>query len=242
MKKIFRVSLTALSILLLTACGKPQNSVSVSDSQSQVENLPGVLGNNLASTTPVVLAPVSPAPELIAQCTRCHGNDGDGINPFFARIGGQQEKYLALELKAFRDCTVIGKECIRAGRDGRDFMYKPTDVSNLSDQDIVNLSHYFATRPQPQPVTGGDANLIAQGKDIYMNGVGDDVQSCVDCHGAKGLGNGNTPALSGQFDRETIKQMANYKNKRRKNTMMVSIALSLSDDQVKALAAYLSSL
>jgi cytochrome c553 len=183
--------------------------------------------------TPVTPAvPQDPSPALIASCSKCHGADGNGANPLFARLGAQTEDYIAAQLLAYKDGT-------RGGKDAKLYMYPA--VSKLTAQEIADLAHYFATRTAPKPLVE-DAALIAQGADIYNNGSGDSIMACMACHGEKGEGMSLNPRLAGQFPREMIKQMANYKNSDRKDDMMISIAQALTDDQNKALAAFLASI
>jgi cytochrome c553 len=67
-------------------------------------------------------------------CASCHGMDGHSQNPLWPNLAGQQEQYLAKQLKAFRDGT--RSDPLMAP------MAKP-----LSDQDIVDLAAYFSSLP-----------------------------------------------------------------------------------------------
>lgn len=183
------------------------------------------------SADPVLVA-AEPNPTLVASCNKCHGVDGSGTNATFARIGAQQEQYLINELKSYRDGT-------RADKDGKMFM-APV-AKKLTDQDIADLAHYYATRPAPAPIAG-DAAAIAAGEQLYKNGAGGAVASCVACHGEKAEGTGTGPRLAGQFPREIIKQMGYYKTGDRKSDIMGPIGAGLTPDQLTALGAYLGSL
>jgi cytochrome c553 len=186
----------------------------------------GLLGLALTACTKAIASP-----ELVVSCNKCHGVDGNGNNPLFARLGAQQEEYLVNQLKAFRDGS-------RADRDAKTFMLAET--KNLTDQDIADLSHYYATLTPPTSIAG-DATLITQGEQIYKNGVGDTVMACVACHGENAEGSALNPRLARQFVGETIKQMMYYKSGDRKNDLMSTIAAGLTDDQIKAISAYLGS-
>jgi cytochrome c oxidase subunit 2 len=81
------------------------------------------------------------------------------------------------------------------------------------------------------------------GKDIY--------QQCIACHGAEGQGNKllNSPRLAGQYESYLIRQLSHFKNKLRgdktedvQGKQMQAIAMSLSEQQIKQVSTYLSSL
>ncbi len=53
-------------------------------------------------------APDLPNGELVAQekgCVACHGLDGKAIAPSYPNLNGQWERYLRLQLRAYRDGT-----------------------------------------------------------------------------------------------------------------------------------------
>ena len=67
-----------------------------------------------------------------AVCAACHGTDGIGKMPIYPNLKGQNEAYLAKQMKAFRDG--IRKDPTMNA------MAKP-----LSDTDIDNLSAYYSS-------------------------------------------------------------------------------------------------
>ncbi len=67
-----------------------------------------------------------------AVCAACHGPKGISVNPLWPSIAGQQEAYLAKQIKAFRDGERM----------------EPTMqpfVANLNDQDAADLAAYYAS-------------------------------------------------------------------------------------------------
>lgn len=66
-------------------------------------------------------------------CAACHGAGGVSINPMWPNLAGQQEQYLAKQIKAFRD------------GDRKDPMMSPMAAA-LSDDDIANLAAYYAAQ------------------------------------------------------------------------------------------------
>ena len=72
-----------------------------------------------------------------AVCAACHGKNGISGNPLWPNLAGQQQQYLAKQIKAFRD------------GDRSDASMQPF-VANLTDQDIEDLAaHYASLSPCP---------------------------------------------------------------------------------------------
>ena len=67
-----------------------------------------------------------------ATCVACHGAAGVSTNPMWPNLAGQQEMYLAKQLKDFRD----GKRS--------DPVMAPM-AKPLSDEDIANLAAYYSS-------------------------------------------------------------------------------------------------
>jgi len=70
--------------------------------------------------------------EKAAACVACHGADGIATQGIYPNLAGQQEEYLALAAKAYRD-----------GARSNDLM--KMFVMNLTDADIENLAAYFSS-------------------------------------------------------------------------------------------------
>jgi len=65
-------------------------------------------------------------------CAACHGQKGISNNPEWPNLAGQKEKYLRLQITAFRDGDRINA------------LMQPM-VSSLTDKDIENLAAYYAS-------------------------------------------------------------------------------------------------
>lgn len=66
--------------------------------------------------------------------------------------------------------------------------------------------------------------------------------SCSGCHGARGEGMGNFPAIAGMPVAEFVKVMNEYKSGARPSPMMASLAGRLTDEDIRILANYYASL
>jgi cytochrome c553 len=70
-----------------------------------------------------------------------------------------------------------------------------------------------------------------------------DAAACSDCHGAKGKGDDDFPAIAGMTaDKFTLAMNEFRDGKRAKNKKMVAAAKKLSPDDIANLAAYYASL
>ena len=66
-----------------------------------------------------------------ALCAACHGQNGISSNPLWPSLAGQQEAYLAKQIKAFRDGERV------------DVSMQPF-VADLTDKDVEDLAAHYA--------------------------------------------------------------------------------------------------
>ncbi|CAJ0795268.1 Cytochrome c-552 [Ralstonia psammae] len=169
---------------------------------------------------------------LAAQlCSSCHGAHGKSEAPMFPRLDAQVPQYLEAQLKGFRNRG-------RGETDAQAFMWGI--ASQLDDTTIASLAEYYARQPAPAG-PAGDPALMARGKEIFEHGLpAEGVPACASCHGAQAQGNGTFPRLAGQHDAYLLRQISVFKNGTRANApVMSAVAHTLTDDQAKAVAAFL---
>lgn len=65
-------------------------------------------------------------------CAACHGPKGVSVNPLWPSLAGQQEAYLAKQIKMFRDGERV------------EVTMQPF-VANLTDQEVEDLAAYYAS-------------------------------------------------------------------------------------------------
>lgn len=165
-----------------------------------------------------------------ATCLACHGPDGNSPMPMFPKIAGQHADYVVKQLQDFKS-------------NARQEPTMAPMAAPLSEQDILDLAAYYAE--QPIVVNTVDAKAVKMGEKIYRGGNKETgLIACSACHGPSGLGNAAAkyPALSGQHADYTKKQLANFKSGSRNNKMMSDIATKMSDEEVTAVADYISGL
>ncbi len=64
--------------------------------------------------------------------------------------------------------------------------------------------------------------------------------NCANCHGPEGRAIGSMPALAGQPKSYLVEQMKAFKEGRRTGTIMHQLAKGYTDEQIEAMASYLS--
>lgn len=162
---------------------------------------------------------LSTVEQKASACFGCHGDKGKSSDPQWPNLAAQQSVYIVNQLNAFK-----------SGERSNPVMQ--SQVSNLTAEDINNYGAYFAV--QQAAKAGGDPALAQQGKSK--------ATVCLGCHGSAGEGNGQFPRLAGQHPEYLAQQLTHFKNGTRKNSTMQAIAGNLSEEDIKALAAYFGSL
>jgi cytochrome c553 len=166
-------------------------------------------------------------------CAACHGADGNSpiaVNP---NLAGQHAEYLYKQLRNFK-----------GGQRNNPIMMGI--AATLSEDDMRNLSAYYAAQPASQ-LAAQNADLVEQGRKLFRGGDKTRaVAACAGCHSPDGAGIPiQYPRLSGQHTEYTAAQLRAFRAGQRandENEMMRTIASRLTDQQISALAEYLSGL
>ena len=171
----------------------------------------------------------------VQYCKTCHGLSGQGFHGAIPipRLAGQQPEYFENQLGAFLERRRENK-----------FMFGV--VHALTPEMIAALSAHFHDL-DAKPLGGAPKDLIAAGKKLYEEGAGADVPACGTCHGADAKGTGPFPRLAGQLHDYVFNKLVNWSKERGQDpakpdtsAIMEPIAHGLSQEQVKAVAAYLN--
>lgn len=171
------------------------------------------------------------ASEMIVQtgqdrtifCNVCHGKDGMAQRPGVPNLASQNPVYLLDQIQRFAD--------------GRRYDSTMTSLaSNFTDDEKVMLALYYSMM-EVQPEEIRDTKQWAQGKKVY------DV-ACAQCHGENGRGDKGYARLASQKPDYVVKMLKEFRNStgRRANPWMTVVATSLSDEEMAAVAAYVSTL
>jgi len=156
-------------------------------------------------------------------CAGCHGIPGyDNSYPAYPvpKLGGQHDAFIVSALKAYKS-----GERRHGSMEG--------NAMGWTDQDMEDIAAYvarFRSINENETVTG-DA---AAGKTK--------AAACASCHGEDGNSdNPQFPRLAAQYEGYLVKSLQDYKKGVRKNAMMSGFAASLTDVDMRDLAAYYAS-
>jgi cytochrome c553 len=183
--------------------------------------------------------------ELVRKCGACHGMDGNSPLPNVPNLAGQLRGYLLWQLLNEKEFKVHGRENEKMG----------ALVDQLSEGDIRNLADYYSAQ-EPRSSASVESlgpDLISKGKLIYERTItGRMGISCGNCHGDNAEGAENRkvvgledfPRLAGQKRDYLMSRLSKYASREVGYGLlgMNIVASSLNEDEIKELAAYLSSL
>jgi cytochrome c553 len=172
----------------------------------------------------------------LTYCEVCHGPSARGFVGYYPipRLAGQQPEYLTNQLQAFVERRRVNPIMFSVGH-----VLSPAMIDALA-ANFYNLN--------PKPLGGAPKELVASGKKIFEEGIpAADVPACSSCHGQDAKGNGPFPRLAGQLYPYVVRELGNFGEERGQNpakpdtsAIMQPIAHSLTEAQIKAVAAYVS--
>jgi len=169
-----------------------------------------------------------------AGCFACHGVDGvataDGLatDKNDPDLAAQPDLYLQFQLVFFRK-GVRKNEVMNAM------------AEQLSDDDLRNVSAYFASLPPPNPPAPPDTAP----QDTELGSKVAQAIHCTNCHGDHFEGVDNIARLAGQREDYVYEALRDFKSGARTSTgsgSMAEVVYPLGDLEMKALAHYVSGL
>jgi cytochrome c553 len=202
----------------------------------------------------------------IVWCSSCHGPAGRSISPLFPVLAAQSGEYLATQLKSFRalnqDDTKLTHETFyeqwmlnitglrkqeryedAPRNEERAWDFMKGVARDLDDATINALAAFFSSQKAVGGKTRADADTLAKGKALFDNGdMSKGLLPCQSCHGPDAHGNGPIPRLAGQHRDYVELQVKAIKSGVRNVDQMSPLIQSLTDADIKAVAAYVQSL
>ncbi len=168
-------------------------------------------------------------------CAACHGMDGNSQVAEWPKIAAQHEDYLARQTRMVRDQQ-------------RDVAQMYPIVMNLSDEDIADISAWYASQTIKPGVA--DEALVEQGRDLYHGGNPDtEVPACMACHGPTGNGipGAGYPMVRAQHTDYTADRLQRYRDGETNqddpySEIMVGVAKNLTDAEIEAVSSYIEGL
>ena len=159
----------------------------------------------------------------VELCVACHGEQGVPQNKSIPVIDGQQQGYLYLQLRDYKN------------GDRRNDVMSPI-AEALERADIMALAEYFSKRPwpnlrQPQPTDAVVARALRANASI----------GCTGCHLGEYQGAGTQPRLAGQARDYTLQTMLDFRSRKRANNPgMSDLMIAASEEELVAMADYLA--
>jgi len=203
--------------------------------------------------------------EYAALCANCHGIDGRGIDGAVLELNAPSllhlnDWYIASSLRKYRD----GVRGASPGDAAGAVMRSP--VVGMSDERIDNVTAYVMTMrrlprripgppPEPLPELIVDASILPEGVTVDMAREGQDIFHgegvCVTCHLRQGAGGPLAPDLTdnvwlnidGEYESIVNIVLTGVPQPiEHPGQMLARAGTSITDDQVRAVAAYVYTL
>ena len=167
----------------------------------------------------------------LPACASCHGAAGNSTIAANPKLAAQFEAYTHKQLVDFTTPA-------------RNQPVMTTYAKMLSDAEKRDIAAYLATQ-KPKQGAAKNKDTVELGKKIYRGGIAErGVAACASCHGANANGiPAQYPRLAGQHQDYTVAQLQAFKGGARGNSpQMTTLAQRMSDQEMKAVADYISGL
>lgn len=169
-------------------------------------------------------------------CSSCHGTAGAAVSDAIPSIGGQHKDYLKNSMMDMKPMVVDGKEQIPK----RYSTLMKIFLKGYSESEIEAMADWYSSRPWVPTSYPLNQDLVAKGK------VSKHLETCVSCHAANGnnTSDAGIPRIGGQVPTYLYNSLLEYKNDKRMTERAEEMAIvkEISDEELKALAEYFSSL
>jgi cytochrome c553 len=185
-----------------------------------------VLAAVIACGSPARAADVAAGKEKAEICAGCHGDNGISQTENIPSLAGQPDQFIQWQLVYFR-----------AGSRKNEQM-QPI-VEQLNNEDIRDLGAYFSSLTPPKGPKDDDPDLSEKGSQAAAG------RHCASCHTDNYAGTKAVARVAGQREEYLIKALHDYKSGLRSGggqAAMADVAYPLSEEEITALAHYLSRL
>jgi len=169
-------------------------------------------------------ADIEAGKDAFETCRGCHSAVGaSNAYPtyYVPKIGGQVAAYTVSALKSYQ----------ASNRPHRTMMANTFD---MSEQKMENIAAYLAQSEDGSKKAIANGGNAANGKKL--------AAACMACHNDDTSETATNPRLAGQHANFLEKAMLEYQSGKRNNSLMQSMVQGLSEDDIKDVAAYFTSL
>jgi len=161
------------------------------------------------------------AQDRLPVCLGCHGPGGNSQIPGTPSIAGQPRLFVENQLVLFREG--IRKSPVMTPQ-----------MAGVSDKEIQQLAEHFSKQEVKAAAGPADKKLFAQGQALAQK------LRCGICHLSDFSGQKQMPRLAGQREEYLESEMRAYRDNQRPDTTMTAALYGVKDDQIRALAHFLS--
>lgn len=169
-------------------------------------------------------------------CSSCHGTAGAAVSDAIPSIGGQHKDFLKNSMMDMKPMVVDGKD--QAPKRYSTLM--KIFLKGYSEVEIEAMADWYSSRPWVPTSYPLNQDLVAKGK------ASTQLETCTSCHGANGNNIEDTgiPRIGGQVPTYLYNALLEYKNDKRmtERASEMELVKEISDEELKALAEYFSSL
>jgi cytochrome c553 len=187
----------------------------------------GIVAALLACGSLAHAADLAAGKEKAEICAGCHGDNGISQTENIPSLAGQPDQFIQWQLVFFRSGTRKNEQM------------QPI-VEQLSNDDVRNLGAYFASLTPPKnPKPDDNPDLSKAGEQAAAG------RRCASCHTDSFAGTKATARIAGQREEYLLKALHDYKSGVRAGggmAAMADVAYPLSEEEITALAHYLSHL
>ena len=183
-----------------------------------------IVGALLLAAPPLAADEYAAVRAQLATCTPCHGERGASTIPQNPILAGQHLHYTYTQLKDFQ-------------RGFRKNEIMQAMVMALDKDEMLLIAKYFSEQKWPRGAAKASAAQAAAGKKVVTQG------QCVQCHLGRFEGASGVPRVAGQHNAYIEKTMLDFKSGARANSPAKnSLIKTFSDDDIKAVSAYITSM
>ncbi|NDE44406.1 MAG: cytochrome c4, partial [Burkholderiaceae bacterium] len=158
-------------------------------------------------------------------CGACHGPDGNSKIAGTPSLAGQPKTFLENQLVMIREGM-------------RDIPAMKGQLDGVSDATIVAIAKFYSNSPAISQAGPRNATLFEKGQTISKEAL------CGTCHLPNYVGRDQMPRIAAQREDYLLYSMRQFRSNQAigRDTIMAASLYGMSDDDLKAIAHYLSQL